>query len=229
MVKTVAAMSLLAGLIGPVSLAEDATKRSSSALRAGSEIYEVGLGFDPDRLRTILPPTLREMPGASGGIAGYLLRDRAGVAVARFGYLWADVRGHDSPTGAAARYILRGFHTQPQLQHGLASIRPGTLAIAAEGDVVRVAAGRRSADEFSFEILPAHVPAQQVEAVTHYIHPAATGGLVLTAVHASFLCGNARPLSVHAGMLSEDGTLRCITWANVVRDVQFTTAIARPI
>lgn len=215
MAQAKAAISVMAGLIGHVAPMVEA---APAAAAPAGEIYEIGLSFNDDAARGLLPAGLRPLPGASGGIAAYRLPGQAPVT---FGYVWLDVMGHVSASGAAARYVVGGWHSPVAAPLAEAVIQTGAAQITAEDGVVRFAAGDGTAG-IGFALEPAAGGAAPEQAVTHYIH-GGDRGLWLVAVKVAFDWSDAAPIDADAAALIGGDTVTGVTWAGVARNVRFLT------
>ena len=213
MAQAKAAISVMAGLIGQVAPMVEASPSHSAQ---GGEIYEIGLSFADEAARGLLPPVLRPLPGASGGIAAYRL---AGHAPVTFGYVWLDVQGHVSASGAAARYVVGGWHSPVAAVLSETVIQTGAAQITAEDGLVRFAAGDGTAG-IGFALEPAARGAAPEQAVTHYIHDGHRG-LWLVAVPIAFDWSDAAPVDADARALIGGDGVTGVTWAGVARNVRF--------
>lgn len=80
-------------------------------LIGGGNVIEVGIAFDEAAVRAALPKGLEPAEGFTGGVDIYNAGYGWGTGGFTAGYLWLDLAGPAGPTGAPARYMVRGYYS----------------------------------------------------------------------------------------------------------------------
>lgn len=80
-------------------------------LIGGGQLIEVGIAFDEAAVRAALPKGLEPAEGFTGGVDIYTVGYGWGTGPYTAGYVWLDLAGPPGPTGAPARYMVRGYYS----------------------------------------------------------------------------------------------------------------------
>lgn len=71
----------------------------------------VGVTFDEAAVRAILPKNLEPADGFTGGFDFYVAPQGWGITPFSAGYIWVDIKGHDSSSNEGARYFAGAFYS----------------------------------------------------------------------------------------------------------------------
>jgi hypothetical protein len=79
-------------------------------LVTGANLVMLGVVWDAEVVKRVLPAGLKPTPELSGGINIYQASGGYGVGPYQSAYFWVDVDGHDSSSGVKGRWMMQGVY-----------------------------------------------------------------------------------------------------------------------
>ena len=79
-------------------------------LVTGANLVMLGVVWDAEVVKRVLPAGLQPTPELSGGINIYQASGGYGVGPYQSAYFWVDVDGHDSSSGVKGRWMMEGVY-----------------------------------------------------------------------------------------------------------------------
>lgn len=76
-----------------------------------SDYYSIGVTFDPDAARQLLPSSLQPAPGFVGGFSCYVAPHGWGITPFNSTFTWIEIEGFDSADGSKGRYQPFGYYS----------------------------------------------------------------------------------------------------------------------
>ena len=133
-VKSTAVLAAMLSFLPTLVLA-DALPAGPYQLRDATFIV-VGATFDAEAVRIALPKNLEPTDNVTGGINLYIAPEGWGLAPFSAGYIWVDVKGHDTASGPA-RYQVAAFYSDKafELLKDLGTVEGTTSEEETEGVV----------------------------------------------------------------------------------------------
>ncbi len=111
---------------------------------ADADFILIGVAWDEAAVSKVLPPNVKPVPGATGGINIYTVGKGFGIAPYSSAYFWVDVEGYDSVDGTKGRWMLTGVYGPNEKT--TAAMRDGSFFPVRNGTakVEATAQGRRA-------------------------------------------------------------------------------------
>lgn len=201
------------------------------------DFIQVGVAFDPEAIRPLVPAGLRLSPSATGVFYIYSAQVGWGITPYTALLIAADVEGHDSADGSKARLVLDGCYSERAVSamshHMGIPVALGSSSLEdTEGLATGVARYHDGKGTVKIVVEPDGTETDQRSGVHYYIGN--TGGsLQITPVGFCYHFGQARPVSVE---VTADGSERlqrlkprALTWAGRHKDAALTFGVPSPL
>lgn len=110
-----AAALVALGLLGAAAQAQTPAPPSPALMQppyliTGANLVMLGVTWDAEVIKQVLPAGLKPTPELSGGINIYQASGGYGVGPYQSAYFWVDVDGHDSSSGVKGRWMMQGVY-----------------------------------------------------------------------------------------------------------------------
>ena len=188
-VKSTAVLAAMLSFLPTLVLA-DALPAGPYQLRDATFIV-VGATFDAEAVRIALPKNLEPTDNVTGGINLYIAPEGWGLAPFSAGYIWVDVKGHDTASGPA-RYQVAAFYSDKafELLKDLGTVEGTTSEEETEG-VVTATGSIGGEPAITLSLRPSSSQCAPEAGVHNYVAPPGADGaatfmfvvLCLSAVH----------------------------------------------
>jgi hypothetical protein len=217
---------LVLGLMRPGAANADEMAPPPPYMLDGLNLVSVGVAYDPEVLKKLLPADVTPVADSTGGINIYFTEGGYGLGAYSAAYFWADIEGFDGSGGAKGRWMLQGVYG-PRLVTDAFSKYYGLPVRLGGSRHEFTPGGRRAvgfvgdADFLDVKIATDHAKCQRVAGEVNYVS-ASAGDLVVNAIpYAGTWCpAEIESLDVSAPAGDPIGTLGTLTplWAGEVLD-----------